>query len=118
MKKFKWSYNEEDDVLYIFDPRKKAKESVEIYEDVVIDIDKDKNLIGIEIFYANDLFKAIDKNFPKNVMTDLKEVQVEFSTYRNFVIIKLLIEYNNKTIVESLPPISINKYESPIVGYV
>jgi len=29
MKKFKSSYNSEDDVLYIYEPKKKSKESIE-----------------------------------------------------------------------------------------
>ena len=118
MRKFKWSYNSEDDILYIFDPKKKSKESIEIEEDIVIDIDKDNNLVGLEIFYANDFFKAMDKDFPKKILNEVNEVNLDFGNYRNYIIIKLLIPYNKKVIEEKLPPIPIKKYESPILKYV
>lgn len=118
MRKFKWSYNEEDDILYIFDPKKKSKESIEIEEDIVIDIDKENSLVGLEIFYASDFFKAIDKNFPKDILNEVDSVDVDFGNYRNFVIIKLLIACNKKVIEEKLPLIPIKKYESPILKYI
>lgn len=118
MRKFKWSYNLEDDILYIFDPKKKSKESIEVEEDIVIDIDKDNNLVGLEIFYAYDFFKAIDKNFSKSILNEVGNVDVDFGNYRNFVIIKLLITYNKKVIEEKLPPIPMKRYESPIIKYV
>lgn len=118
MRKFKWSYNQDDDVLYIFDPKKKSKESVEIDEDIVIDIDKSNNLVGLEIFYAYDFFKALDKDFPKAVLEETKEINLDFRNYRNYLIVKLLIPYNKKIIEEKLPFIPMKKYESPILKYV
>ncbi len=118
MRKFKWSYNPEDDILYIFDPKKKSKESIEVEEDIVIDLDKDNNLVGLEIFYAYDFFKAIDKNFSKSILNEVNEVNIEFGNYRNFIIIKLLIPYNKKVLEEKLPPLPMRKYESPILSYV
>lgn len=117
-KKFKWSYDQEDDVLFIFESNKKSKESIEIEEDIVIDLDKDNNLVGMQIFYAYELFKAVDKNFPKKALIEVKDVDVDFSTYRNYVIIKLLIPFNKTILEENLPPIPIRKYESPILRYV
>jgi len=118
MRKFKWSYSSEDDTLYIFDPKKKFKESIEVDEDIVLDIDKANNLVGIEIFYANQFFKAMDKNFPEDILDSTKEVNLEFSNYRNYMFIKLLIQYNKKLIEERLPLIPMVKYESPILNYV
>ncbi|MBI2136174.1 DUF2283 domain-containing protein [Candidatus Woesearchaeota archaeon] len=91
---------------------------VEIDEDIVIDIDKSNNLIGLEIFYAYDFFKAMDKQFPKAILEETKEVNLDFKNYRNYLIIKLLIPYNKKIIEEKLPLIPVRKYESPILKYV
>ena len=117
-KKFSWNYNEEDDVLYLHDSKKKAKESIEIEEDMVIDIDKDNNLVGLEVFYPSELFKAVNKDFPLKLLKELKDVEVELSTYRNYAIIKLYMQFNNKIIEEQLPPIPLRKYESPILSHV
>lgn len=117
-KKFKWSYDQENDVLYVYDHKKMARESIEVEEDIVVDVDKDNNLVGLQIFYAYDLFKAIDKNFSRKILDEAKEVEVEFSNYRNYVIIKLLIPFNKTIREETLPPIPIKKYESPILNYV
>ena len=90
----------------------------ELEEDLVIDIDKNKNLVALQIFYANEFFKALDKDFPKNILNEIKEVNVDFVNYRNYMIIKLLLHYKQKIIEEKLPPIPMKKYESPIVNYI
>ena len=79
MKKFKSSYNSEDDVLYIYEPKKKSKESIELEEDLVIDIDKNKNLVALQIFYANEFFKALDKDFQLVCPLPRKPIEISFA---------------------------------------
>ncbi len=50
MKDFKYDYDKEDDVLYICNASKKVQESIEFSEDIVLDLDNEGKVIGVELF--------------------------------------------------------------------
>ncbi len=109
-------YDRENDMLYLHSKNGKAKESVEVVEDIVLDIDKNNNLVGIEFFYASEFFKALDRVINENVLENLKNVKIRINHYRNYIIISLDLEFNGKLIKEKLPPLSLREYESPLVS--
>jgi len=53
--KFKFHYNIEDDILSIY-TEVPPKETIEFSEFLNIDVDKDKRVVGLEIFEASKFF--------------------------------------------------------------
>jgi uncharacterized protein YuzE len=114
--KFKAEYDLESDILYIHSENVKTKESIEIEEDITLDIGSNKKLAGIEINYAYDFFKASNKNFDKKLLEGIKDIEIDLYRYRNLIIIKLLFKYDNKIIEEKLPALSTSLYKSPFLA--
>ena len=61
MNEYKFHYDSEDDVLYIQNAVKDVEESIEFSEDIVLDLDRRGNVIGVEIFYASEFFGLFNK---------------------------------------------------------
>lgn len=115
---FESGYDAEEDVLYIYSRKGKAKESVEVAEDIILDTDLDNNLVGIEILYASEFFEALNSRLDKKILGNMKEVKVVLKEYRNMLIIVLGFKVNNEIIEEKLPALSLKQYESPLVASV
>lgn len=49
----KITYDKEVDAMYIYFKKEKISETVPIGEDFIIDIDKNKNIVGLEILNAS-----------------------------------------------------------------
>ena len=60
MKKFKVSYDEEQDVLYLA-REGQEEEVVELAPGVNVELDISGNLIGVEVFKASSLFRNVIK---------------------------------------------------------
>src|SRR3989344_309715 len=74
MKDYRFEYDSEDDVLYIQNAIKNVKESVKISEDIIIDIDKEGKVIGIEIFYASEFLSLFNKELDKIFLEYLEDL--------------------------------------------
>lgn len=118
MARFKADYDEEEDIFYLHSEKQKTKESIEVDEDIVIDIDKNNNLVGVEIFYASKLFNKLNRKITKKILSETEHIDVEIDKYRNLIIIILAFKVDNKIIKEKLPAFSTAKYESPLVASV
>lgn len=66
MKKFKVSYDEEEDILY-FGREGTEEEVIELAPGVNCEFNRSGKLIGIEIFRASELFKNILKPMEKRL---------------------------------------------------
>lgn len=51
------SYDSENDILYIRFTDKKTHECKEITDDIILDLDKEGNVLGIEIMNVNSILK-------------------------------------------------------------
>ena len=113
---FKFHYDKEHDVLYIVDALKKVEESVEFSEDIVLDLDKDYRVIGVELFYASELFNLFNKEINKEFLINLSEAGLEYKDYRNVWYVLLILKSGNKIISQVLPPLRKSEYTSPLIA--
>lgn len=66
MKDFKVFYDEEEDILYIAKEGEEI-EVIEIAPGINLEMDRNGNLIGIEMFNASSLFKHVLKPIEKKL---------------------------------------------------
>jgi len=108
MVKFKFSYDKENDDLFLFNPKSKSKGSVEI-ADLVFDYDSKMNLVGLQIMNASIFIKETlgDKiSSVKTMLNNLKECNVDFKLKNNFIFIKInLLAKEKKMIPITVPNI-------------
>jgi uncharacterized protein YuzE len=114
--KFKVSYDQEGDVLTIYNSKVNVSESVEVTEELVIDLDKDRRIANLELLDAYNFLHTLNENITKEMLSSLQEVELQFKNYRNYWIISLGFEYNNQRIEEKLPAFSQADYQSPLVA--
>lgn len=117
MKEFRFNYDSRSDVLYIQNIIKKVEESVEFSEDIVLDLDKNGVVIGVEIFYASEFFGLFNKEIDKEFLENLKDVFIQYKDFRNMWFIILVLQSKNKQIYQPLPPLRKSEYVSPFVEY-
>ncbi len=113
---YKFDYDKEDDVLYICDAIKRVKGSVEFSEDIVLDLDKDGRVIGVELFYASDFFELFNKEINKEFLMNLQGARLEYKDYRNVWYVLLILKSGNKQIAQALPPLRKSEYVSPLIA--
>lgn len=118
MKNFEFDYDKEYDVLYIYKSERDVEESIEISEDVVLDLDKEGRVNGIEIFYASEFFNAFNKEIDKEFLSDLKEANFEYQSFRNQWFIVVGLWARGIKIIQPMPPLRKSEYVSPLIASV
>ncbi len=116
MNEYIFDYDAEDDVLYIQNAIKDIEESVEFSEDIVLDLDKNGNVIGIEIFYASEFFSLLNENIDKDFLESLGDVSIEYKDFRNMWFIVLVLKSKDKVIRQPMPPLRKSEYVSPLIA--
>ena len=109
-------YNEEDDVFTIYDDKHKPSETVEFSEFLNVDIDKNKAIVGLEVFYASEFFSALNKIIAKSLLESIRKVSIECNNYRNNWFMVLIFETNGERIRIQLPPLRKSEYTSPLIA--
>ena len=119
MSKFKFSYDKENDDLFLFNPNCKSKGSVEL-GDIILDYDNKKELVGLQIMNASQLIKEMlfeeTVDSVAGVLNNLKECKVETRSKNNVLIVKIYLFSTKRKIspVISLPTI---REQSPALAY-
>jgi uncharacterized protein YuzE len=113
---FKFHYDSEHDVLYIQNADKKVEESIEFSEDIVLDLDNKGRVIGVELFYASELFKPFNKEINKEFLMKLEDAGLEYKDFRNMWFVMLLLKSGSKQISQALPPLRKSEYTSPLIA--
>jgi len=116
MNNYKFNYDFEDDVLYIKDSMKEVEESVEVSEDIVLDLDKKGMVVGIEIFYASEFFGAFNKEVDKKFLSNLEGIQVQQKEMRNNWFLVIMLKSGKKIIYQPMPPLRKSEYVSPLAA--
>lgn len=116
MKEYKFDYDAEDDVLYIQNAEKEVEESIEVSEDIVIDLDKEGRIIGIEIFYASEFLSIFNKEINKAYLENLESAGLEYKEFRNNWFITIVLKSNQKIIYQAMPPLRKSEYISPLIA--
>jgi len=112
MQKLNFSYDKENDDLFLFSPKSKSKGSVEL-GDLILDYNNKKELVGIQIMNASSMIKDLvgeDLQTVKGVLSDLKECKIDVKTKGNWIFIKIYLLSNLK---EISPVISVPKIVEP-----
>lgn len=115
-KKFKASYDEEGDVLTVYTEDAKVKESIEVADELIIDVDKNKQLVNLELLDAYAFLNTLNKTISKDVLSNIGEVELEIKNYRNYWLITLIFKHNNKIVAEKLPAFSNSNFASPLIA--
>jgi len=112
MKKFKFDYDYHNDNLFLYDSRLKSKASVEL-DDFVIDFSKEKKISGIEMLNASKLFRELDipQKISKSSLKTIKNCMVGVVSKNNFLLIKMLLEFDKKKKISA--PLIIPKIQKP-----
>ena len=109
-------YSEEDDVFTIYDNEHQPSETIEFSEFLNIDIDKNKGIVGLEIFYASEFFSALNKIITKPLLESINSISIECNNYRNNWFMVLVFKNNGEEIRVQLPPLRKSDYTSPLIA--
>ena len=92
MKKFEFDYDKENDDLFIFNKKVKSTASIEI-DDLVLDFDRTKGLVGIEIMNATRFLKNLvtDYRISKKALSGMLSCKVESNTLNNMLFVKMIL---------------------------
>ncbi|MCK5282473.1 MAG: DUF2283 domain-containing protein [Nanoarchaeota archaeon] len=115
-RKYKASYDGEGDVLTIYDSDKPVKESIEVTDDLIIDIDKNDQLVNLELIDAYKFLNTFNGKISKSILDSISEVELEFKNYRNYWFITLSFKHNNHIIIEKLPAFANTDFKSPLIA--
>ncbi|MEK6932954.1 MAG: DUF2283 domain-containing protein [Nanoarchaeota archaeon] len=113
--KYEYDYDDENDILYIYNSIGDVEESVQISEDIVIDLDNKEKIRGIEIFYASEFFGAFNNEINKHFLKNLEEASLEYKEFRNQWFIIVILKSENKKIIQPMPPLRKSEYISPLM---
>ena len=112
---YKFHYDEENDILAIYKSERKVEESVEVSENVIIDLDKDERINGIEIMDASEFLGAFNPEMDKKFLSDIEHAGIEYKSFRNQWIILISLKSKGKQFVQPMPPLRKSEYKSPII---
>lgn len=70
----KVSYDKEFDIIYVYKSKEKAKHSIHMFENFIVDVDFKSKVVGLEIHNASKVL-----NVPKRQLENVKEAHL--STY-------------------------------------
>ena len=113
MQNFKYSYDQENDNLFIYLENSKSKGAIEL-GNFVFDLDKENNLVGIQIFEASKVLARILSNLAE--LTEIKEIKIETNNFRNMRAVKISIvsSLGKSEGVLALPDLN---FQSPALSY-
>ncbi len=80
--KIRFHYNIEDDVLTIYSDMA-PEETIEFTEFMNIDINKERSIVGLEIFDASIFLGKQNKELTKKFLSNLKNVNAKYDEWRN-----------------------------------
>lgn len=109
-------YSEQDDVFTIYDDECKPIETIEFSEFLNVDINKNKGIVGLEIFYASEFFSALNNLITRSLLKSINNVSIKCKNYRNNWFIVLVFNDDGKEIRAQLPPLRKTEYSSPLIA--
>ena len=118
MQKFNFSYDKENDDLFLYNSKSKSRGSVEL-GNLIFDYSSKKELVGLQMLNASKTIKNLvgkDMITIKKLMNNLKECKIDIKTENNLMIIKI---YLLSDTAEISPVISIPRIieTSPALAY-
>ncbi len=112
---YKFLYDDEYDILAIYNSDRGVEESVEVSENIVLDLDKDERVNGIEIMDASEFLGAFNSEIDREFLSQLDEAWLDYKSFRNQWIILVNLKSKGKQFVQPMPPLRKSEYVSPLI---
>lgn len=113
MEEFKFSYEQEQDDLFLYLEGKKSAGAVEL-GNFVFDFDEKENLVSIQISEAS---KVLSKLLSRIIeLTNIKSIKTEVINFRNMAAVRIYVETDKEKIMTPILVPKI-KQESPALSY-
>jgi len=113
MEKFNFSYDSDNDDLFVYLEGKKSAGAIEL-GNFILDFDKNENLVAVQILNASEVFTKILSKIRE--ISQIKEIKIEIINFRNMDAIKF--SFSDKKIEEKanifIPHI---REKSPVLQY-
>ncbi len=119
MKKYNFSYDKENDDLFLFRSDRKSKGSIE-FGNFIIDFDKNRNVVGLQILDAIDFLSQatpMNRREVKKVLKELTNCRVDSFQMKNMILIKFLLSSKNKKETPVAIPVPDIRSKSPALVY-
>ena len=113
---YKFDYDEDCDILAIYHSPRKVKESLEVSENIILDLDKDEKINGIEILDASEFFGSFNPEITIEFLSRLDSARIEQKSFRNQWILLVFLESNGKSFSQPMPPLRKTEFLSPILS--
>jgi len=115
-KNFSHLYDEDDDILNVYDSDKSPFEFVEISDFISLGLNKDGSFNSLEIADASNFFKSMNINMDKEFLKNLNIAKMKQNIFRGmFFLFLILFSKGGEKIEQSLPPLSRVEYKSPLL---
>lgn len=101
-KTFKFDYDYENDSLFLYNPKTKAKGSIEI-DDLIVDFDNKRQVCSLEMLGASKYFHdlGIERKVTKETLKDMLKAEIEATMKQNFILIKFKIYFKHEEPISS-----------------
>ena len=113
---YKFLYDDENDILSIYSSPRKVKESLEISENIVLDLDKDDLINGIEILDASEFFGSFNHEINKRLLSELDSARIEYKSFRSQWILLVVLNSKGKQYSQPMPPLRKTEFVSPLLA--
>lgn len=113
---YKYHYDEEYDILAIYVSEREVQESLELSENVVLDFDENNQINGIEIMDASEFLGTFNSSINKKFLSNLDYAEIECKSYRNQLIVVVVLKSEGKLFYQPMPPLRKSEYISPILA--
>ena len=118
MQKFNFSYDKDNDDLFLFSPKSKSKGSVEL-GDIIFDYNTKKEFVGLQMMHASKLIKDMTGDniqTIKQVLINLEDCKIEAKVRGNLIIVRIFLISGLKELSPVLPIPSVRE-SSPALVY-
>ncbi len=113
---FNYVYDEENDVLSIFNPSCKPLESVEFSENLIFDVNKEGNIVAIQVIDASEFFSSMNEAINKKFLSNLEQIDLIDKEFRNSWYVILNIKSKGFNLIQQpMPLLRKSEYKSPLI---
>jgi len=112
MNNMKYDYDDENDILVIYEHNEDVKESLEVSEGIVLDLDSDDGVVGIEIMDASEFFGSFNPEINKSFLSELNSARIEYKSFRNQWMLLVVLQSKGKQFSQPMPPLRKTEFAS------
>jgi uncharacterized protein YuzE len=94
IKNMSFDYDQENDILFLYDETTKSKASIDI-DDIIIDYDSRKEISAIELLNTSKFFKDLDVQITKESLNELSNCAIEIIPKGRFFILRLNLKFKS-----------------------